>query len=81
MKPRDIEVGAKYRHPDYPGTIYLGCGQRGKRWMGPFVKKCLTIVDDPLPASYVGTQVVGLKVAGEWFWNKFVKITGHANRR
>ncbi len=75
MKPSDIEVGATYKHADYPGTVYLGCGYRGKRWLGPFTKKFLTIIDDPFPDSYVGTAVIGVKGAGQQFWDGFRKLS------
>lgn len=57
MTPKDIIVGALYKHKEHPGTIYLGCGDL---FYGvPFRRKFMIIVQEPL-ASY---NLSGVKVA------------------
>jgi len=58
MKTSQIKVGQYYIHPQYPGTIYLGCGDcHNRNTTGQhFTRKGLIIVE-AIDHGYIGCLV------------------------
>jgi hypothetical protein len=69
MMPKDIVVGALYRHQEYPYVIYLGCGSfpypSGKK------RKFLIVLKNLLSGKYDGARVSfqNTKQSRDW-WSK-----------
>lgn len=76
MSPREIVVGAIYRHLDHPGTVYLGCGDY---WDGlPARRKFMIILkeDATPPNGFCAARVCSKrkdKYNSNW-WSKFVLV-------
>ena len=70
MKPKDIIVGQKYGHKDFPNIIYLGCGRDCFGGL-KFKNKCLVIIRD----DYTNDSMVGFTVSGNKdFFTKFYPL-------
>lgn len=70
MKNKDIVVGQKYKHIDYPGIIYLGIGLQKNT--GQIFQKHLIEIDSGKQVIPIGRQSGGDK--GKLFWRGFSKI-------
>jgi hypothetical protein len=75
MKPSDIEIGATYAHSEYPGTVYLGCGDYGYRGHGH--RKFLIILKESCNLRrFCGAKVKHGKLpADRAWWNQFRKLS------
>lgn len=74
MTPREIVVGATYRHSDYPGFVYLGCGDYFDNL--PARRKFLIILKEPAaPTKFCAARVKFSRdeVSRKW-WQKLDKI-------
>jgi hypothetical protein len=72
LRPKNIVVGQKYRHPGHPGTEYLGVGNVVAE-QGPIVKnKQLVIIKCKTDPTMVG-RFVNKTGLYPWFWNRFVE--------
>lgn len=75
MKHKDIKVGALYIHPEWPNTIYLGCGNYWRLGRGAQNKFLIVL--------FQGGQFGGEKVwrnnseqSIKW-WNKMIELTNN----
>lgn len=77
MTKSQIEVGTKYFHPQFPGTVYLGTGQRIVKDTGDIVfkeKNLIIIKTDDFNTDMLGVAVAHPKQYPA-FWTKFEKIS------
>jgi hypothetical protein len=70
MKKKDIKVGQKYTHNDYPGVVYLGVGRINRENMRHSDKN-LVIITTRTPWDCLG-HIVGYNNLG--FWDEFVEM-------
>lgn len=56
MKKKDIKVGQKYTHINYPGVVYLGVGAINRN-TNTFSRKNLVIISSHEPWGSVGYVV------------------------
>ena len=72
MKPKDIIVGQKYTHKNYPRVVYLGIRTREARVNRPEEKQ-LAIIEDPV-WGLTGDTVAFKGI--DSFWDGFKEING-----
>ncbi len=75
MKHKDIIVGKKYKHRDFPNTIYLGIGHYNTN-TGNYSGKNLVIIDDE-DKSWVMGHIVAKHtswVPTNEFWDGFYEM-------
>lgn len=78
MKLKDIEIGQLYQHSEYPGTVYLGCGEGGYGGKTGKRKFLIILYGDWNPrGKYCGAKVKsgGKLPADRAWWNKFSKLS------
>lgn len=69
--PSNIEVGQKYKHPNYPGVVYLGVGMRLADGI-IFAEKRLVIISEN---CMLGAMYKMPETANEIkMWSKFFPI-------
>lgn len=77
MNKHQIKVGQKYTNPKFPGTVYLGVGERNLGYPDTFFNKNLIIIEDK--ANWGIGQMFQFKGnSSEWTnfipYNNWVKI-------
>ena len=76
MKTKDIIVGQRYSHVNYPGTVYIGTGEEVAN--GVFTKKALFISQDNGGSDNCSYHLVkALSMNSRYsreFWKGFRKI-------
>jgi hypothetical protein len=78
MKSSDIEIGATYAHSEYPGTVYLGCGEDGYGGKSGKHKFLIILYGDWNPrGKYCGAKVKpgSRNACDRAWWSKFSKLS------
>jgi hypothetical protein len=76
LRPKNIVVGQRYKHCNFPDTEYLGSGNvtsEADSTLGYKVKnKQLVIIKCVSDPKMIG-RYVNLTIIDNWFWDLFVK--------
>ena len=75
MNPKDIKIGSKYLHKDYPGCVWIGAGKRTP-FTNEYSDKILVLIQN-LETEKVGAIFKAVDDeygAYQEDWDRFVEI-------